>query len=83
MKLRIPTCRALGTLALLLALAAAPVTAQLQTGNLYGRVTDNEGSALPGATVTLTGDQAPQIQVTNANGRTRPTTARHRQVFGG
>lgn len=71
MKLRIPNLTALGALALLLALVAAPAMAQLQTGNLYGRVTDNEGEALPGATVTLTGSQAPQIQVTNANGEFR------------
>ena len=43
--------------------------AQLQTGNLYGNVTDEQGAALPGVTVTLTGRGAPQVQVTNAAGR--------------
>ena len=71
MKLRIPTGAALWAIALLLTLVAAPVMAQLQTGNLYGTVTDNEGTALPGVTVTLTGNQAPQVQITNANGEFR------------
>jgi len=53
-------------LALLLAVTAS---AQLQTGNLYGTVKDQSGSALPGVTVTLSGQGAPQIQVTNAQGQ--------------
>ena len=43
----------------------------LQTGNLYGTVVDNQGQALPGVTVTLTGQGAPQVQVTNAQGQFR------------
>ena len=43
----------------------------LQTGNLFGTVTDNQGQALPGVTVTLTGAGAPQVQVTNAQGQVR------------
>jgi hypothetical protein len=71
MKLRIPNQMALWAIALLLTLVAAPAMAQLQTGNLYGTVTDTEGEGLPGATVTLTGSQAPQIQITSADGKFR------------
>jgi hypothetical protein len=35
---------------------------------IYGKVLDDQGNALPGATVTLTGTQAPLIQVTNSQG---------------
>jgi hypothetical protein len=62
--------RILASLAILAALAA-PLSAQLQTGNLYGTVKDNQGAALPGVTVTLTGGGAPQVQVTNAQGQFR------------
>jgi hypothetical protein len=51
-------------------LSSSPAYAQLQTGNLYGTVTD-QGSALPGVTVTLAGLGAPQVQVTNAQGQFR------------
>ena len=47
------------------------VTAGLQTGNLYGTVTDAEGERLPGVTLTLTGAEAPRIQVSDANGQFR------------
>jgi len=43
----------------------------IQTGNLYGTVVDNQGQALPGVTVTVTGIGAPQVQVTNAQGEFR------------
>ena len=52
----------------LTALLAAGAHAQLQTGNLYGTVKDQSDSALPGVTVTLSGQGAPQLQVTNAQG---------------
>ena len=52
-------------------LVASGAYAQLQTGNLYGTVQDDQGAALPGVTVTLTGDGAPQVQVTNAQGQFR------------
>jgi hypothetical protein len=52
-------------------LVAVAAQAQLQTGNLYGRVVDEQGEALPGVTVTLTGGGAPQVQVSNAKGRFR------------
>jgi hypothetical protein len=34
-------------------------------------VADDKGAALPGVTVTLTGEVAPQVQVTNAQGQFR------------
>lgn len=52
-------------------LLVGPVSAQLQSGNLYGTVSDDQGSPLPGVTVTLTGSAAPQVQVTDAQGRFR------------
>jgi hypothetical protein len=46
--------------------------AQLQSGNLYGAVVDDKGSALPGVTITLTGaGSPPQVQVTSATGQFR------------
>ena len=48
-----------------------PVLAQSESGNLYGRVTDNNGDRLPGVTVTLSGPGATQVQVTNAEGEFR------------
>ena len=61
--------RALAVVATLLIASAAP--AQLQTGNLYGRVVDEQGVALPGVSVTLSGHGADQLQVTNSKGRFR------------
>ncbi|HEX7182865.1 MAG TPA: TonB-dependent receptor, partial [Thermoanaerobaculia bacterium] len=58
-------------LAVLLAALAAPVIAQLQTGNLYGTVVSPEGELMPGATVTLTGSGAPMVQTTNERGEFR------------
>jgi hypothetical protein len=47
--------KALG-LALALVAALAPgARAQISTGNIYGKLTDQQGAALPGATITLTG----------------------------
>jgi Carboxypeptidase regulatory-like domain len=57
--------------AVLLVLGAGTSFAQLQTGNLYGKVSDQTGAALPGVTVTLDTGEAPQIQVTNAQGEFR------------
>ena len=60
------------TLVLALVLSAAwPAFAQQQTGDLYGTVTDEQKSPLPGVTVTLTGVGAPQVQVTDGQGRFR------------
>src|SRR5258708_14521088 len=57
--------------AVLLALGSGAAFAQLQTGNLYGKVTDQGKAALPGVTVTLDTGEAPQVQVTNAQGEFR------------
>jgi len=46
----------------------APARAQLQTGNLYGQVTDKQGEALPGVTVTLSGNGHAKVAVTNVEG---------------
>ena len=60
-------------LLLLLALPGwNPVLAQVQSGNVYGTVLNaGDKSPLPGVTVTLTGAGAPQVQVTDAQGRFR------------
>ena len=54
-----------------LALWSLGANAQIQTGNLYGRVLDERVSPLAGATLTLKGDGAPQVQTTDAQGRIR------------
>ena len=41
--------------ALALTLASAPLFAQIQTGDISGRVTDNTGAIVPGVTVTISG----------------------------
>jgi len=56
---------------LMLLVVGGTAFAQLQTGNLYGTVADEQGAALPGVTVTLNGNGAPQVQVTNAEGQFR------------
>jgi len=53
--------------ALLLGLAGAAF-AQLQTGNLYGKVHDEKGTPLPGVTVTLDTGAAQDTQVTGEQG---------------
>jgi len=59
-----------GFVVLLLALAP-PARAQLQTGDLYGRVVDQKGQGLPGVTVTLSGIGSPHVQTTEADGEFR------------
>ncbi|HXG57521.1 MAG TPA: TonB-dependent receptor [Thermoanaerobaculia bacterium] len=56
---------------LLISLLAVSGFAQIQTGNIYGKVQAKDGSALPGVTVTLTGVGAPQTFVTDSNGNFR------------
>jgi hypothetical protein len=51
-----------------LAAGAAPVAAQLQTGDLYGSAQDEGGQPLPGVTVTLRGIGAPRVQVSDEQG---------------
>jgi outer membrane receptor protein involved in Fe transport len=55
-------------LAALLLAAAVPALAQLQTGDLFGTVSDDQGQPLPGVTITLSGVGAPQVQVTDEQG---------------
>ena len=57
--------------AVLLVLGSGAAFAQLQTGNLYGKVSDQTGAVLPGVTVTLDTGEAPEVQVTNAQGEFR------------
>ena len=56
---------------LCLSWAVAPVSAQEETGNLYGIVTDTAGELLPGATVELAGMGAPRYQTADGNGQFR------------
>jgi len=63
--------RTVAVAALLLLALAGAAFGQAQTGNLYGTVTDDKGAPLPGVTVTTTGQGAPQVQVTNAQGQFR------------
>jgi hypothetical protein len=63
--------RIVAVAALLLLAVGGTAFAQLQTGNLYGTVTDDKSAPLPGVTVTVTGQGAPQVQVTNAQGQFR------------
>ncbi len=58
-------------LLLLAAAIAAPVMAQTLTGSISGTIKDEQGAVLPGVTVTLTGKQGTQTQVTEANGNYR------------
>jgi hypothetical protein len=61
--------RIVAVAALVLLVAGGAAFAQLQTGNLYGTVVDEQGSPLPGVTVTVSGQGAPQVQVTDAQGK--------------
>ena len=50
-------------------LFAGSLMAQVRTGNLYGKVADEDGNALPGVTVTLSGSvTAPLTSITSAEG---------------
>ena len=54
------------------ALLVAPVMfGQAQSGNIFGKVVDNQKAALPGVTVTLTGPGASQVFVTDTEGQFR------------
>ncbi len=55
----------------LMLLVGGTAFAQLQSGNLFAKVVDEQGAALPGVTVTVSGNGAPQVQVTNAQGEAR------------
>ena len=50
-------------------LFAVTLSAQIRTGNIYGKITDAEGNPLPGVSVTLTGPQmAPMATVSGDTG---------------
>src|SRR6185369_883770 len=61
----------IGILALVALLPAAFVSGQASTGNIYGRAVDEQGGALPGVSVTLTGPGAPLTSFTDARGEFR------------
>jgi hypothetical protein len=63
--------RAVAAAAMLLLAGEGAAMAQLQTGNLYGKVLDQTGAALPGVTVTLDTGEAKQVQVTSSQGEFR------------
>ena len=74
---RCPNSRILAIVATLcLSLMAVSAFAQLQTGNIFGKAQAKDGSALPGVTVTLTGDGAPQTTVTDARATSGFRTSR-------
>ncbi len=51
---------------------ATSLTAQVRTGNVYGKVADPDGNSLPGVTVMLTGNlTAPLTSITSAEGMFR------------
>jgi hypothetical protein len=53
-------------------LIALPLAAQQRTGNIYGTVMDDQGTPLPGVSVTLTGVTiAPMATTTSSEGRFR------------
>ena len=51
-----------------LLLMAVTVSAQVRTGNIYGKITDTEGNALPGVSVSLKGTQ--MAALTTVSGET-------------
>ena len=53
------------------ALGGGVALAQLQSGNLYGTASDNQGAALPGVRLVLTGAGAPQTQFSDERGEFR------------
>ena len=59
-----------GFVALLLSMAG-PAMAQLQTGDLYGTVVGEDGTPLPGVTVTVEGIGSPKVLVTDERGEFR------------
>jgi hypothetical protein len=65
---------ALAVAVLALAAGARTLVAQELTGTLYGKVAAEDGSALPGATVTITSPQligGPEVRVTSQEGAYR------------
>jgi len=67
--------RVIAALAVLALVVAVPVRAQVQTGEITGKVTDDTGAVLPGVTVTLTSPALiqPQSATTSEAGTYRFT----------
>jgi outer membrane receptor protein involved in Fe transport len=63
--------RVLQSLGLLLALLTVTVPARAQTGGISGIVIDETGAVIPGATVTLTGPDTRDIEISGASGEYR------------
>ncbi|HWN44100.1 MAG TPA: carboxypeptidase regulatory-like domain-containing protein, partial [Thermoanaerobaculia bacterium] len=58
-------------LAIAALLLSGPASAQLQTGNIHGTTLGQDGGALPGVTLTLSGVGAQQVQVSDGQGKFR------------
>ena len=56
---------------LMMAFAAAGLFAQTATGNVYGKVVDESGAVLPGASVTISGEAGSRTSVTGSDGTFR------------
>jgi hypothetical protein len=67
-----PRLLAVITVALCISLVAISAFAQLaQSGNIYGKVQGKDSVALPGVTVTLSGNGAPKTSITDREGNFR------------
>lgn len=58
-------------IALSLMVSGSAFAQSAQTGNVFGTVVDNQGAAIPGVTVTLSGVGAPRVFVTDSEGKYR------------
>jgi len=63
--------RVVAVAAMLLLVGGGLAFAQNQSGNLFGKVVDDQGNRLPGVTITLGSGGAPQTTVTDARGEFR------------
>ncbi|MEM9595355.1 MAG: carboxypeptidase regulatory-like domain-containing protein [Acidobacteriota bacterium] len=68
---RRPLASAIGVSLLLAGAFTGTAWAQTDAGSLYGRVADDDGGRLPGVTVTLSGQGADKIQITDEVGEFR------------
>ena len=55
----------------ILLMASVGAFAQTATGNVYGKVVDQSGAVLPGASVTISGEAGSRTTVTGADGTFR------------